>query len=201
MQRYDFLKAIASHARDALVVNTGYATREWSALRPGDGNLKTRTLGLVSSVACGIAIGLPDRKVIAIDGDGAFLMNLCGLPTIAWRSPKNLIHLVFDNGCYEASGATPTATSVVADVVALAKAAGYKNACWAKTPEDFRQEFLNAWNRNELSLIAVKCDTGQPKNLPRVEIDEVENKYRFIRYLEQTANKRILGAADHSRRI
>lgn len=200
MQRYDFLKAIAGDVQDALVVNTGGATREWSALRLSDGNLKTRTLGLVSSVACGLALGLPHRKVIAIDGDGAFLMNLCGLPTIAWRSPKNLIHLVFDNGCYEASGATPTASSTVADLVALAQAAGYKNACWVETPGDFHREFLNAWKRNELSLIAAKCDTGQPKDLPRVEMDEVENKYRFVRYLEQTEKKRILGAADHSRR-
>lgn len=200
MQRYDFLKTIAGDVRDALVVNTGGATREWSALRLSDGNLKTRTLGLVSSVACGLALGLPHRKVIAIDGDGAFLMNLCGLPTIAWRSPKNLIHLVFDNGCYEASGATPTASSTVADLVALAQAAGYKNACWVETPGDFHREFLNAWKRNELSLIAAKCDTGQPKDLPRVEMDEVENKYRFVRYLEQTEKKRILGAADHSRR-
>ena len=200
MQRYDFLKIIADDVQDALVVNTGGATREWSALRLSDGNLKTRTLGLVSSVACGLALGLPHRKVIAIDGDGAFLMNLCGLPTIAWRSPKNLIHLVFDNGCYEASGATPTASSTVADLVALAQAAGYKNACWVETPGDFHREFLNAWKRNELSLIAAKCDTGQPKDLPRVEMDEVENKYRFVRYLEQTEKKRILGAADHSRR-
>jgi thiamine pyrophosphate-dependent acetolactate synthase large subunit-like protein len=200
MQRYDFLKTIAGDVQDALVVNTGGATREWSALRLSDGNLKTRTLGLVSSVACGLALGLPHRKVIAIDGDGAFLMNLCGLPTIAWRSPKNLIHLVFDNGCYEASGATPTASSTVADLVALAQAAGYKNACWVETPGDFHREFLNAWKRNELSLIAAKCDTGQPKDLPRVEMDEVENKYRFVRYLEQTEKKRILGAADHSRR-
>jgi len=39
--------------------------------------------------------------VVAIDGDGAFLMNLCGLPTIAWQNPPNLIHLLFDNQCYE----------------------------------------------------------------------------------------------------
>ena len=71
MQRYDYLKAIASHAEDALAVCTGWAAREWWALRPGEGNLKTRTLGLVSSIAAGLAIALPHRKVIAIDGDGA----------------------------------------------------------------------------------------------------------------------------------
>ena len=83
MQRYDFLKAIAGDAGNALAVCTGWGAREWWALRPGDGNLKTRTLGLVSSIAAGLAFALPHRKVIAIDGDGAFLMNLCGLPTIA----------------------------------------------------------------------------------------------------------------------
>ena len=46
---------------------------------------------MVSSIAAGLALALPDRKVIAIDGDGAFLMNLCGLPTIALQSPPNQI--------------------------------------------------------------------------------------------------------------
>lgn len=199
MQRYDFLKAIADQTGDALVVSTGGAAREWSALRPSDGNLKTRTLGLVSSVALGIALGLPHRKVVAIDGDGAFLMNLCGLPTIAWQNPPNLIHTLFDNGCYEASGGTETATSAGADAVGLAKAAGYRNALWVKTPEEFRQEFLRAWKRNELSLIAVKVAPGQPAKLPPILIDEVENKYRFIRYLEATEGRAILRPADHSR--
>jgi thiamine pyrophosphate-dependent acetolactate synthase large subunit-like protein len=98
MQRYDYLEVIAGDAGDALTVCTGWAAREWWAVRPSDGNLKTRTLGLVSSIAAGLAFALPHRKVIALDGDGAFLMNLCGLPTIALQNPPNLIHLLFDNG-------------------------------------------------------------------------------------------------------
>lgn len=192
MQRYDFLKAISGDTGNALAVCTGWTAREWWALRPGDGNLKTRTLGLVSSIAAGIALGLPHRKVIAIDGDGAFLMNLCGLPTIAWQNPGNLIHLLFDNERYEASGGTETATSAVADAVALAKGSGYKNACWVKSPEEFRAEFLQAWKRSELSLIAAKVDPGQPAGLPSLRMDELENKYRFIRYLEQTEKRGIL---------
>ncbi|MBI2179257.1 MAG: hypothetical protein HYU31_00355 [Deltaproteobacteria bacterium] len=191
MQRYDYLKAIAPEAGDALAVCTGWGAREWWAVRPGDGNLKTRTLGLVSSIAAGLALALPQRKVIAIDGDGAFLMNLCGLPTIALQNPGNLIHLLFDNGVYEASGGTATA-SHVADAVALARAAGYKHAIWVDTPEDFRAEFVSAWRRGELTLIAVKVDPGQPKNLPPLRLDELENKYRFMRYLEETEKKGIL---------
>jgi phosphonopyruvate decarboxylase len=191
MQRYDFLKSVAKHSGDALVVCTGWGAREWWALCPSDGNLKTRTLGLVSSIAAGLAIALPHRKVIAIDGDGAFLMNLCGLPTIALQNPSNLIHLLFDNEVYEASGGTATASRIT-DAAALAKAAGYKNALWVKTPEEFRDEFIQAWKRNELTLIAAKIDAGQPANLPPLRLDEIENKYRFMRYLEESEKRAIL---------
>ena len=198
MQRYDYLKTIAGDAGDALVVAAGWAAREWQALRPGDGNFRPRTLGLASSISLGIALGLPDRKVIVIDGDGAFLMNLCGLPTIAWQNPPNLIHLLFDNQCYEASGATQTATVAGTDAVALVKGAGYKHACWVESPDDFRQEFLEAWKRNRLSFIAAKVEQGQPA-LPPILVDEVENKYRFIRHIEETEKRSILGPSDHRR--
>ena len=199
MQRYDYLKAIAGDVGDALVVSAGWAAREWQALRSGDGNFRPRTLGLASSIALGIALGLPRRKVIVIDGDGAFLMNLCGLPTIAWQNPPNLIHLLFDNQCYEASGATETATVMGTDAVALVKGAGYKHACWVKSPKGFREEFLKAWKRNKISFIAARVEQGQPV-LPPIRVDELENKYRFIRHIEATEKKGILGPSDHRRR-
>lgn len=198
MQRYDCLKMIAGDVGDALVVAAGWAAREWQALRPSDGNLRPRTLGLASSISLGIALGLPSRKVIVIDGDGAFLMNLCGLPTIAWQNPPNLIHLLFDNQCYEASGATESATVSGTDAVALAKSAGYKHGCWVRSPQELREEFLKAWKRNELGFIAAKVDQGQPE-LPPIGVDEVENKYRFIRHIEVTENKTILGPSDHDK--
>ena len=191
MQRYDYLKEIAPHAEDALAVCTGWAAREWWALRPGEGNLKTRTLGLVSSIAAGLAIALPHRKVITIDGDGAFLMNLCGLPTIALQNPGNLIHLLFDNEIYEASGGTATA-SRNSDAVALALGAGYKHAIWVNHPAEFATEFSAVCKRSELTLIAAKVEPGQPKGLPSLKMDEIENKYRFMRYLEATEKKAIL---------
>jgi thiamine pyrophosphate-dependent acetolactate synthase large subunit-like protein len=198
MQRYDYLKMVAGDVGDALVVAAGLAAREWQALRPSDGNFRPRTLGLASSIALGIALGLPHRKVIVIDGDGAFLMNLCGLPTIAWQNPPNLIHLLFDNQCYEASGATETATVTGTDAVALVKGAGYRHACWVKSPKVFREEFLKAWKRNEFSFIAAKVEPGQPE-LPPIGVDEVENKYRFVRHIEATEKKGILGPSDHRR--
>ena len=118
-------------------------------------------------------------------------MNLCGLPTIALQSPPNLIDLLFDNECYEASGGTPT-VSHVADAVALTRGAGYKHAIWVSTPAEFRAEFVQTWKRAELTLIAAKVEPGQPRNLPPLTLDKIENKYRFMHYLGETEKQGIL---------
>jgi sulfopyruvate decarboxylase subunit beta len=138
MKRFDCLTALAAVADDPLIVTSaGAMTLEWNYLRRGDGNFRVRTLGLCSSIALGMALGLPQRRVIALDGDGSLLMNLSSLPTIARMGPKNLIHIVFDNEVYEASGSKKTATGAGTDLVGVARAAGIKNALWANSLGDF----------------------------------------------------------------
>jgi thiamine pyrophosphate-dependent acetolactate synthase large subunit-like protein len=198
MKRFDCLKIAAEEIGDALVISTvGGAAAEWNSIRPGDGNLRCRTLGLVSSIAMGLALALPDRRVVGLDGDGALLMNACGLPTLAWQDPPNLTLLVFDNGIYEASGLRRTATSAGADLIAMAKAAGVKNASWASSLDDFRRLLQEAKERRALSMIGVKSEAGVDyfktwQQLPSFEYNEVENLYRFMRHIEKLEGRRIV---------
>jgi sulfopyruvate decarboxylase subunit beta len=192
MKRYDCLKLLAAEAKDALVVSSaGGMTLEWNALRPGDGNFRVRTLGLCSSIALGMALGLPHRKIIALDGDGSLLMNLCSLPTIARMQPTNLMHIVFDNEVYEASGSKKTATACGTDLVGVARAAGIKNSGWTNNLSDFRRAILASIATSELSFIGAKVTTERTEVAP-YPVDEVENKYRFIRYVEKTEQIEIL---------
>jgi sulfopyruvate decarboxylase subunit beta len=192
MKRFDCLRAVAVSAGEALVVSSaGAVTLEWNALRPSDGNFRVRTLGLCSSIALGMALGLPHRKVIALDGDGSLLMNLCSLPTIARMNPKNLIHLVFDNEVYEASGSKKTATGAGADLVGMAYAAGIKNAHWARSPQEFEELMRAAMTGDGLCFIGAKTNTERVE-VPPYPIDEVENKYRFLRHVEKTEGIEIL---------
>ncbi|MCZ6561730.1 MAG: thiamine pyrophosphate-dependent enzyme [Deltaproteobacteria bacterium] len=192
MKRIDCLKALAEVAGDALVVTSaGGNTAEWNACRPSDGNIRTRTLGLTSSVALGMALGLPRRKVIALDGDGSLLMNLCALPTIARKNPPNLIHIVFDNRAYESSGEIGTATASGTDLVGLARSAGIKNALWVSSVDEFKQAVAEAVRGNTLTFIGAKIELFRSE-VPPYPIDEVENKYRFIRYVEKTEKIEIL---------
>ena len=198
MKRFDCLKIAAEEIGDALVISTvGGAAAEWNSIRPGDGNLRCRTLGLVSSIAMGLSLALPNRSVVGLDGDGALLMNACGLPTLAWQNPPNLTLLVFDNGIYEASGLRRTATSAGADLMAMAKAAGVKNASWASSLDDFRRLLQEAKNRRALSMIGVKSEAGVDyfktwQQLPSFEYNEVENLYRFMRHIEKLEGRRIV---------
>jgi sulfopyruvate decarboxylase subunit beta len=192
MKRFDCLKTVAVAATDALVVTSaGAVTLEWNALRPGDGNFRVRTLGLCSSIALGMALGLPHRKVIALDGDGSLLMNLCSLPTLARMQPKNLVHIVFDNEVYEASGSKRTATAAGTDLVGMARAAGIAQTLWAHSVDEFAKVVTDALNGHELFFIGAKVTTERTAVLP-YPMDEVENKYRFIRHVEKTEKIAIL---------
>lgn len=192
MKRIDCLRALAEVAGDALVVTSAGANGvEWNACRPSDGNIRCRTLGLTCSIALGIALGLPKRKVIALDGDGSLLMNLCALPTIANKNPPNLLHVVFDNEAYESSGEIKTATSCGADLVGMARSAGIKNAVLTQTVEEFRKAASEALKGNVLTLIGAKIELARAE-VPPYPMDEVENKYRFIRHVEKTEGVQIL---------
>lgn len=192
MKRFDCLKALADVIGDALVVSSaGAMTLEWNSLHPSDGNFRVRTLGLCSSIALGVALGLPQRRVVALDGDGSLLMNLCSLPTIARMKPKNLLHIVFDNEVYEASGSKKTATGAGTDLVGVARAAGIKNALWANSLEEFAKSVAAALGGDELYFIGAKVTTERSEVAP-YPIDEIENKYRFIRHVEKSEQIQIL---------
>jgi sulfopyruvate decarboxylase subunit beta len=192
MKRYDCLKAIAPHFGEELVVtNLGAVRHEWQALRPHPGNYHLQNLGLTSSMALGLALALLHRKVIAFDGDGSLLLNLGSLATIANQHPKNLIHVVFDNECYESSRGAPTATAGQANLAAIARGAGFANVTTANTVAEFEQGFLRALKSNDLSFILAKVEVGAG-DVPAAALDSAENKYLFVRYIEKSENLKIL---------
>lgn len=195
MRRYDCLKQAAAVVTDQLVVtNNGGASTEWAAVGPADGHLQVKTLGLCSSIGLGLALALPRRTVVVFDGDGSLLMNLSTLPTIAGLRPLNLVHVVFDNLVYEASGGTPTQTSpdrAGTDLAALARAAGIVSVVAVDQVADFAERFTRALGGGGPHFIHARVENFRQK-VPPVPVDEVENKYRLVRYIERTEGRAIL---------
>lgn len=195
MKRYECMEAVVGLVTDQLVVtNNGGASGEWADIGPPDGHLQVKTLGLCSSIGLGLAITLPHRGVVVFDGDGSLLMNLSTLPTIARARPANLVHVVFDNAVYEASGGTPTQTATGeagADLAALARAAGIGNVHQVDSLDQFVAAFRAGLAGGGPTFIHARVEAARKPTRP-VPVDEVENKYRLVRYVERTEGISIL---------
>lgn len=193
MKRFECLQAIAPLVKDELFITTaGGATAEWNAVRPSDGNIQVKTLGLCSSIGLGVALALPKRKVFVFDGDGALWMNLGSLATIGLHQPKNLIHICWDNQQYESSGGEPTvATAGRIDFAAIARDAGIKSSVGAETVDALRAAVTVALCQDGPHFIWARIEAGRAE-APPLKYDELENKYRFVRYIEDTEGVNIL---------
>ena len=83
------------------------------------------SMGLASSIGLGIALKNPKKTIFIFDGDGNILMNMGSLVTIGSLSPKNLVHIVFDNSLHESTGGQPTISKKI-DIHSVAKTLKYK---------------------------------------------------------------------------
>ena len=127
MKRDQCFRALARHVRDEIVVATYSSAVDWLALGERALNyFAVGAMGLDSSHALGLALGRPDRRIICLQGDGSLLMNLGSLVTIAAAAPKNLVHIVVQNGTYEANGGHPIPGRGNVDFAGFARSAGYR---------------------------------------------------------------------------
>lgn len=193
--RYECLSELAKLVTNELVItNVARTGFEWHALAPRDGNLYTMAMGLVTPVAFGLAFSLPDRRVIALDGDGSLLLNLGALATVANHPCPNLISIVFDNESYASTGGLPTATAGPTDIAAIARGAGIQAVETVTSAEAFRavaERALGADGQPGPWVIVAKVSGPSPRVSPKL-MDGRENKFRFVRHIEATEGLTIL---------
>jgi thiamine pyrophosphate-dependent acetolactate synthase large subunit-like protein len=197
MKRHESMAAVADQLADALVVTTnGRAGTDWLAVAPPalhDRVWRMRTMGLCSSVALGLALTRPSVPVVAFDGDGSILMNASSLTTIGRYQPPNLVHVVFDNGCYEASGGLITHTGAAqaagrqVDLAGMAAAAGFPRTTTVRTLDEFVDAFAAALREPVCTFVHALVEVGSAEGVRVRFVDEVENKYRFLRALRELA--------------
>lgn len=140
-------------------------------------------MGLASSTGLGLALCLPEQKVVVLDGDGSVLMNLGGFTTLARYRPKNLVHVVFDNESLLSVGGFTTATGTGSDLAKIAVAAGVPQAQTVTTCEDFTIAFDQALRKNDLSCVVAKVEATGPKGYV-TDLSLLENRFQFKQYVQ-----------------
>ena len=139
---FEAIKSINRERENAVVLSSMTPNRYWEAVttRPELDLPVFGAMGKMSSVALGLALACPDRKVVVLDSDGALLMNLGSLVTIAEQEPPNLVHFVFEDDVYFTTGGQPVPGAGKFDFAGIAREAGIKESYGFDNLEDFVSE-------------------------------------------------------------
>lgn len=200
--RLSLLKELSALiADDVLVVSSiGNNSGFWGQLKDREANLFHVTMGMCTSTALGLALALPNRKVLALDADGNLTLNLGVLGTVANEAPKNLTIVLMDNRNYLGSNkkepGMPTATAGKMNLEEVAKGCGIAGACTVEEVAGFRAEVHKALSTDGPHFIRARIealDNDRPPRNKRVP-DPRENKYQFAGYIQKTEGVEILGS-------
>ncbi|MBE6684095.1 MAG: phosphonopyruvate decarboxylase [Ruminococcaceae bacterium] len=190
MVREEIIEHIATVSdTDVVVSTTGKASRELFEIRErrglthGSDFLTVGSMGHSSSIALAIACQKPDRKIWIIDGDGALLMHMGSMALLGANAPKNIVHVVINNGAHETVGGMPTVAEKI-DLCKIADGCGYPNFVSVDSFDALDEALRVAKGRDELSFIEVKCSIGARDDLGRPTTTAKENKENFMKYLE-----------------
>jgi len=176
--------------KDILVATTGKTARELFEYRRSKYRSHKKDLlvvggmGHASSIAMSIAEQKLKQNVYCIDGDGALIMHMGALATIANKKLKNFNHIVINNGSHESVGGQQT-VGLDIDIPAVAKACGYKFTHSVANLADLNKT-LNTTKRADGPILIEVCVNKKSRpNLGRPSIKPSKNKQDFMAFLKK----------------
>lgn len=189
--REEIIRVITDVAKDDIIVSTtGKTSRELFEIREQNNQphkydfLTVGSMGHSSSIALGVALNKPNKRVWCIDGDGAALMHMGSMAIIGTKDLHNFIHVVINNGSHESVGGQPT----VADSINLGQIAlgcGYNVSYHASDLNELKVVLTKIEHKQGPILIEVKSAIGSRDDLGRPKTTPIENKIAFMDYLKE----------------
>lgn len=190
LKREAALAELLALAGDAAIVSTtGKTSREVFELRVQRGEpqrdfLTVGGMGHTASIALGVALGQPSKRVICLDGDGSMLMHMGALPIIGSMKPDNLIHVLLNNAAHESVGGQPTVADRI-DFRSIALACGYNAYAQATSATEIHSAWQDLSAQPGPVLLEVRITTGSRDDLGRPTSTPCENKQAFMAWLDR----------------
>lgn len=182
--RYQTLERVVdiAPATAAMIATTGKCGRELFTIADRDQHLyQVGSMGCASAMGLGVALNV-DRPVIVLDGDGAALMKMGSFATIGAQAPKNLVHVILDNGVHDSTGGQATVSPIV-DFARVGLACGYRTGTVIDDLDGFDQAFAAAMASEGPHLVHARIAPGSLSTLGRPTVKPPEVARRFKRFL------------------
>ena len=190
ISREQAIKLIIDYSKEDLIISTtGKASRELFEIREQNKQshkndfLTVGSMGHCSSIALGIALNKPEKRVWCIDGDGAILMHMGAMAVIGQINPNNLIHILINNVAHESVGGMPTVSENI-NFRKIAEGCGYDYIASVDNYEDLHKELEKIKNTKSLSFLEIKCKIESRKDLGRPTTTPLENKKLFMQTID-----------------
>ena len=169
----DMFQAFKQYRGNAIVIPTGTSGKHWQDNSEQESRDLTLggAMGQTTSTSLGVALALPNEKVCLFDSEGALLMNLGSLATVAGKKPKKFIHFLMDNECYATTGGQPVPNSAEINYSGMAKEAGYASAHHFDNLEDFANNIGDIMKETGPVFVALKI-------VPAVENEPIGMRVR-----------------------
>lgn len=193
MSREDAIEIILDSMPDDTIYSatTGRATRELFFLRERRNEGHTRdflnvgSMGHASSVALGIALSQPNRKVICLDGDSAAIMHMGAMTMVSKLNVPNFLHIVLNNGAHESVGGQPSAGQLI-DFTTIANSSGYMTIGKSvKKKEDLIHALKQLKRTEQAAFLDVRIHKGLSHKLPPLDFSHKKAIDDFMNELKE----------------
>ena len=194
MQRAEIIDTIVATRNDAVAVTSPGASSGFM-WRGGQhpATIYQMELGYTMAVAYGIALGKPDRRVIAVDGDGSFFAGIQLLGTLARFPVENLIIVVVANGIWGSFNVATTPGNA-AQLAEIARGCGLaaERVQVSYDPQSFQTALIRVQHEPGPWLFvacAEPSEKGGSEGRPLPGVDAVESVDLTRRYLRGALHK------------
>ncbi len=169
----DMFGVFQRHRGDAIVIPTGTSGSHWRDISTNEKRDISigGALGQTTSAALGLALAQPKVKVVLFDSEGALLINLGALATVAGQQPRNFYHFLMDNECYATTGGQPVPNAQNISYLELAQGAGYAAAYEFDDLEEFAANVERILREPGPTFVAMKI-------VPEVENEPIARRPR-----------------------
>jgi phosphonopyruvate decarboxylase len=171
-------------AEDLVVCGLGATEAAFKAAGPvGPTYFASDPMGLWPSIALGLALARPDRRVILLAGDGDLLMNLQVLATIASAPAGNFRIVVFHNGAYSSTGGQRLAGGERLSFATIARGVGLGWALEAAGDDETGRRLDELFAQPGPALLDVQLEDEPCPPAPAGPWSQVEERTLFMRAL------------------
>ena len=166
------------------IATTGKLGRELYQIRDKNNQshkndfLNIGSMGHVSSIALGIALGKKNSKTICLDGDGSLLMHMGSMAIIGDLNINNFGHIVFNNGRHDSVGGQPTVALKI-DIPTIAKSLNYKWSKRVSSKKNLIEILKEVKDLNGPWLLEILIKPGDIENLGRPKLSPSDSLKNF----------------------